>query len=54
MTKKSKQKLKFLENEKSFEGEIISSFLKGFSIAKSCLRPQSPPLSTRVVLMPFF
>ena len=41
MTRKSWQKLKYLENEKSFEGEITSiflGFLKGhFSVAKNCL-----------------
>ena len=30
MNKKLKQKIKHLENEKSFLGEINSSFLKGF------------------------
>ena len=37
MTKKSKQKFKYLENEKSFQGEIkkhFSSFLKGFQMPK--------------------
>ena len=40
MTKKSRQKLKYLENEKSFWGEMknnekhFSSFLKGFQLPK--------------------
>ena len=46
MTKKSRQKLKNLENEKSFwrEINIIFHFLKGLSAAKNCLRPESAPL----------
>ena len=42
MTKKSRQKLKYLENEKSFWGEIKSIFhhFKGLSIAKN----ESAPL----------
>ena len=37
MTKKSRKKLKYLENEKSFWGEIkriFLSFLKGFQLQK--------------------
>ena len=34
MTKKSKQKFIYLENEKSFWGEIISSFSKGSQLPK--------------------
>ena len=43
MTKKSRQKFKYLENEKSFYGEIKSIFhyFKGLSVAKNCLRPES-------------
>ena len=41
--KKSRQKLKYLENEKSFRGEIKSIF-KGISVAKNCLRRESVPL----------
>ena len=39
------QKLKYLENEKSFWGEIKSIFhhFKGLSIAKNCLWPESAP-----------
>ena len=40
MNKKSRQKLKYFENEKSFRGDIksiFSSFLKGL-VAKNCLR----------------
>ena len=46
MTKKSKQKSKYLENEKSFWGEIKSIFhhFWRISIAKSFLRPESAPL----------
>ena len=40
MTKNSRQKLKYLEKEKSF---II---FKGFSIVKNYLRPESVPLKT--------
>ena len=46
MTKKSRQKLIYLENEKSFWVEIKSIFhhFKGLSISKSCLRHESAPL----------
>ena len=46
MTKKSRQKLKYLENEKSFLGEIKSIFhhFKAHSVAKNYLRPESAPL----------
>ena len=47
MTEKSRQKFKYLENKKSFQGEIKSTFLiifKGLSVGKSCLRPESAPL----------
>ena len=46
MTKKSKQKFKYLENEKSFWGEIKNIFFvfKGISVVKNCLRPESAPL----------
>ena len=39
MTKKSRQKHKYLENEKSFLGEIKTflSFLKGFQLLKIVL-----------------
>ena len=41
MTKKSRQKFKYLETEKSFKGEIKSIFIffEGLSGDKSCLRP---------------
>ena len=50
MTKKSRQKLKYLENEKSFLGEIKSIFIifKGLSAAKNCLRPDSVPLMVKM------
>ena len=46
MTKKSRQKLKFLENEKSFWGEIKAFFIifKRLSVAKNCLRAESAPI----------
>ena len=36
ITKKSRQKVKYLENEKSFQGEIknFSSFSEGFQLPK--------------------
>ena len=42
MTKKSREKFNYLENEKSFQGEMKSIFpiFKGFSVAKNCLRPE--------------
>ena len=45
MTKKSKQKLKYLQNENSLLGEIKSFFIifKGLSVAKNRLRPASAP-----------
>ena len=41
MTKKSRQKLKYLESEKSFQCEIKNIFhhFKELSVAKNCLRP---------------
>ena len=46
MTKKSKQKFKYLEDEKSFQGKMKSIFIffKGLSVAKDCHRPESAPL----------
>ena len=46
ITIKSRQKFKYLENEKNFYGEIKSIFnlFKRLSDAKNCLRPQSAPL----------
>ena len=41
MTKKSRQKLKYLENGKSFRVEI-----KMLSVAKNCLSHESAPLNT--------
>ena len=48
MTKKSRQKFKYLENEKSFTGQIKS---KGLSIPKNCLTPESLPLSKFQVIL---
>ena len=48
MTKKSRQKLKYLEKEKSFNGEIKKTFFilfKGLSVAKNCFRPENAPLT---------
>ena len=48
MTKKSKQKFKYLENEKSIWSEKKSIFKKSvfseLSVAKNCFRPESAPL----------
>ena len=45
--KKSRQKLQYLENKKSFLGELKSIFhhFKGLPVAKICLRPESAPLN---------
>ena len=45
MAKKSRQKFKYLENEKSFQGEIQKHFLflKGFQLPKT-VWPESAPL----------
>ena len=40
---KSRLKIKYLENEKSFWDEIKNIF-KGISVAKNCFRPESSPL----------
>ena len=49
MNKKSRQKLKYLENEKSFLGEIKAFFIifKGLSVAKNYLRTESASLMLR-------
>ena len=43
LTKKSRQKFKYLENEKSFKDGIKSIFIicKNHSVAKNCLRPEN-------------
>ena len=48
MIRKSRQKFKYLENEKSFWGEIKSLFIifKGLSVSKYCLRLESAPSSS--------
>ena len=50
ISKYSRQKFKYLENEKSFWGEIKSIFIifKGLSVPKTCLRPESGPLNVLV------
>ena len=47
MTKMSRQKLKYLENEKNFWSEIKSIFhhFKGLSVAKNLIKPESAPLN---------
>ena len=49
MTDKSRQKSKYLENEKKFWGKIksISIIFKVLSIAKNFLRPESEPLTVQ-------
>ena len=46
MTKNSEQKLKYLKNEKSFQGELKTFFiiLKELSVAFNSVRPESVPL----------
>ena len=46
MTKRSRQKLKYLENKKGFWREIKAFFVifKGLSTAKYCFRPESATL----------
>ena len=53
ITKKSKQKFKYLEIETSFKGEIKSSIFhifKGFSNTKNCLRPESASLTLPLIM----
>ena len=49
MGKKSRQKFKYLENEKSFQDEIKTFFFnfEGLSVAKNCLRPETAPSKGR-------
>ena len=58
MTKKLRQKLKYLENEKEllkWNKKHFSSFLKGFQLSKIVLDPQSAPLkSWETFLRSFF
>ena len=51
MTKKSIQKIKYLDNEKSFEVKLKAFFIifKGISVVKSCLRPESVPLMSTII-----
>ena len=47
MTKKSRQKCRYLENEKSFQGEIksiVHQFSNGFQLP-NILRPENGPFS---------
>ena len=56
MTKRSRQKLKYIEDQKSFCGEIKSIFIifKGLSVAKNCLRRESAPLKSNLKSQIFF
>ena len=48
MTIKSRQKIKYLENEKSFQGDTKSNFFiifKGLLVVKNDLKPESVPWS---------
>ena len=47
MTKKSRQKHKYLENEENFEVKQKAFFniFKGLLVAKNCLRPEIAPLT---------
>ena len=51
MTKKSKQMLKYRNDEKSFWGKIksILHHFKGLSVARSCCRSKSAPLKTNTL-----
>ena len=50
MTKKSWQKLKYLENETSLWGEIKSIFhhFQGLAVIKNCLRPYTALLGRAI------
>ena len=52
MTKMSRQKLKHLENRKSFLREIktIFNIFKGLSATKNCLWPESAPINGQQML----
>ena len=53
MTEKSRQKFKYLENEKSFQGairSILHNFLRAFS-CQNCLRAESASLIIFTFLM---
>ena len=45
VTKKAKQKFKYLENEKSFQGEIKRFLIifKGMPVTEYCLKPEGAP-----------
>ena len=47
MTKKSRRKFKYLENEKSFQDEIINFFFnfQGDSVSKNCFRSETASLT---------
>ena len=53
MTRKLRQKFKYLKNKKSFQCEIKKTFFinfKGISIPKNCLRRESAPLKKSLVV----
>ena len=51
MAKKPREKPKYLENKKSFKGEIKTFFIifKGLSETKNCPRPDSAPLTHSLI-----
>ena len=51
MTKSSRQKFKYLENKKRFQGELKSIF-KSVSFAETCVKPEGAPLSLEVAWYP--
>ena len=53
MTRNSEQKLKYLKNEKSFQGELKTFFiiLKELSVASNSVRPESVPLIRLLILV---
>ena len=53
VTKKSRQKFRYHENEKRFYGEIKAFFIvfKGLSVAKIYLRPVSAPLTLKQIFL---
>ena len=55
MTKRSRQKTKYIENEKTFEvKKAFSITFKGFLLAKNCLRPESVALKISQILQQKF
>ena len=50
MTKNSRQKFKYLENERAFKvkQKAFSIIFKGLSVIKNCLRPESVSLKSHI------